>query len=237
MRITIYALLDPRDKRIRYVGKTKMSPEKRLRSHIKEAIHRRADEQRRCIWINELLELLLIPEVLILDDVDESSWQEAERSWIAKMRMVFPDLLNSTAGGNGTNGYKQSDREKRLRGDAVKRTYEAKSAEAKELIAAAIRENFAKPEIREKLSAAQKLSCNRQEIRAARSLARKGMVLPEQWRRHISESHRGLKQSDETKQKRSRALTGIKRSAETRLKMSVAQCDAHRRRMAEKVAK
>lgn len=59
----IYHLIDPRDKTVRYVGKT-TKPKSRLRAHIKESQERQNTEKKR--WIAGLLEVGLEPVLVIV---------------------------------------------------------------------------------------------------------------------------------------------------------------------------
>lgn len=124
--ITIYALTDPHDGAVRYVGKTKQSLRARFRAHIN-----RAPKQPRiksAVWISGLLLAGLKPGIFVLETVD-SSWEAAERFWVASFRIVGADLLNMTKGGGGTPGY-------------------CPSAEVRAKISAAAKKQFADPQRR-----------------------------------------------------------------------------------------
>lgn len=94
MIVYIYALVDPRDKRVRYVGKS-ISPAKRLEIHLKDKCN-----LGKALWLEELFDLKLKPEIVILDQGDEHDWQSRERFWIAEYRKKEPELTNILAGGN-----------------------------------------------------------------------------------------------------------------------------------------
>lgn len=95
--VTIYALLDPRDRQIRYVGKTKRTVEKRLYFHLKT---RRKTKNRS--WLDSLVALDLKPETVVLEIVDGSQcWQDRERFWIKRYRDLGCNLNNHTDGGDG----------------------------------------------------------------------------------------------------------------------------------------
>ena len=53
-------------------------------------------------WLRKVLADGLIPGILILEEVSERKWQEAERKWIAWYRAIEgDDLTNGTDGGDG----------------------------------------------------------------------------------------------------------------------------------------
>lgn len=76
--VAVYALLDPRDNTVRYVGKT-TCPELRLREHIESA----GNQSRRCRWIADLVAHGMEPTMVILDRVSAARWEHVERRWIA----------------------------------------------------------------------------------------------------------------------------------------------------------
>jgi len=90
----IYALIDPRDRLIRYVGKA-VNPYRRVNGH------------RRGIWLekhdyktNWLRELGVRPDVIILEAVG-ADWEERERFWIQSVKGRGHNLTNWTPGGEG----------------------------------------------------------------------------------------------------------------------------------------
>lgn len=81
-RYLIYGLIDPRDKSLRYIGKTHKRREWRLAEHIKRAI--KEDQRPVYHWIRELLEEDLGPEIFVWKKISaDSSWREAEKEAIA----------------------------------------------------------------------------------------------------------------------------------------------------------
>lgn len=93
----IYALRDPRDYTVRYIGKSN-DPEARLQAHMKD----KKSNPIKTRWIDELLAEKLEPELEILENVVLDEWQEAEIKWIAKGREEGWPLTNITDGGDGT---------------------------------------------------------------------------------------------------------------------------------------
>jgi hypothetical protein len=102
----IYALIDPRDGEVRYVGKA-IDPYVRLNSHLGEKNHRRKSR-----WLNVLVQQCLIPKVVVLECTNTGGWQAAERSWIKFYRSIGADLTIHTNGGEGLNGADAETREK-----------------------------------------------------------------------------------------------------------------------------
>lgn len=110
----IYALVDPREYKIRYIGKA-CNPNDRLNSHIawaKEEFVKLKNHNYN--WIRELLHLNLLPMLHVLDIVPEEDWQLAEQAWIFYGREEAGwDLTNATDGGEGGHGYVWSEDTKR----------------------------------------------------------------------------------------------------------------------------
>jgi hypothetical protein len=98
----IYALLDPRDEAVRYVGKTKRALPVRLSAHLNDC---RKARHRRARWLRELVAEGLKPRMILLEEVAASAWEEAERRWIAHFKDEGADLTNSNNGGGGISGH------------------------------------------------------------------------------------------------------------------------------------
>ena len=95
--IHIYALIDPRDKQVRYVGKT---------IHLRLRFQRHLSPSSKCIhcstWIQSLLSIGLKPELITLELLEpDSEWEVCERKWITHFRQNGVDLTNLTEGGEG----------------------------------------------------------------------------------------------------------------------------------------
>lgn len=89
----IYALLDPRDLRVRYVGMTRSSLDERLAGHRKQPTNK---AMRR--WFRDLTEAGKEPVARLLS-APRDRWEDAERGWIAWFRQRG-ELLNVDPGGN-----------------------------------------------------------------------------------------------------------------------------------------
>ncbi len=105
--VTIYALKDPRDGQIRYVGQTKRTPEKRLYFHLKDQ-----RKTRNRSWLASLSSAGLSAEIEVLELVEDGRWADRERFWIAHYRSVGCNLNNHTDGGEGSPGMDEDVRKK-----------------------------------------------------------------------------------------------------------------------------
>lgn len=92
----IYALIDPRTGRVRYIGKTNQKPQSRLRAHINERA-----KCHRCNWIAELKREGFEPQITVIEVCGRWPWQETERYWIRMFLLSGAKLTNNTSGGDG----------------------------------------------------------------------------------------------------------------------------------------
>jgi hypothetical protein len=95
----IYGLVDPRIcaelEKVRYVGKTKENPpEKRFKAHLSDSITHDTHFGK---WLRKMNAEETLPIFVILEKGFNDEWEECERKWIK----FFPNLTNSTAGGEG----------------------------------------------------------------------------------------------------------------------------------------
>lgn len=104
----IYALIDPRNECVRYIGKTN-NPKYREYQHL----HRVDGCHHKVNWIKSLLKENLKPEFFILDLVDDSEWQFWEGHYIHLYKSFGFYLTNASNGGESpVYGYKHSDEAK-----------------------------------------------------------------------------------------------------------------------------
>jgi len=96
-KTNIYILIDPRDNKVRYVGKANNIKE-RLRSHLNPA---RKHQIHKKNWINSLKKEKLKPIIEIIDEVPKNNWQFWETYWISQFKNWGFDLINYTEGGDG----------------------------------------------------------------------------------------------------------------------------------------
>ncbi len=95
-RIFIYCLMRPvSPKEVKYVGKT-VNVKDRYYKHLHYA--KNGGKRHVSNWINKLLKENLLPELLILEICDETSWIKREQYWI---EFYESNLCNHSKGGEG----------------------------------------------------------------------------------------------------------------------------------------
>jgi hypothetical protein len=101
----IYALVDPRNQTIRYIGKS-VRPKIRLATHLAPSSLKKPSHKNH--WIKCLLELGLKPIMEIIGEIDyRDDWTIQEKRWIASIRSLapgYPPLTNDADGGEGIEG-------------------------------------------------------------------------------------------------------------------------------------
>ena len=102
----IYALIDPRDNRVRYVGKAN-DPKKRFIQHCQPSRQSRGNYPVNR-WAAKLKSLDLKPRLEILECVEFKDWEQSESKWILYYREKNSDMLNIADGGLGNNKGKKS---------------------------------------------------------------------------------------------------------------------------------
>lgn len=123
----IYVLIDPRNGKVRYVGKAN-DISQRYRAHLNRA---RKHQIHKANWIKQLRDLGLKPIVEVIDVVPINEWVYWETYWIAQMKAWGFDLLNYTLGGDGATfanqtSFKKGDNGKKVVGynDKCEKVYE-----------------------------------------------------------------------------------------------------------------
>jgi len=91
--VFIYTLSDPRDGQIRYVGKS-VDIKQRMFDHLREKKRTKKNH-----WIIGLQSEGLKPIMEVIEESNDSDWQEAERFWITILRFYGFRLLNIESGG------------------------------------------------------------------------------------------------------------------------------------------
>lgn len=191
MSTIIYALLDPRSGAVRYVGKTKRALRARVRAHIN-----RAPGQLRipsAAWVAALAKDGLEPLAVELARV-EDDWEAAEQFWIAEMRRRGADLLNQTAGGGATLGFRLSDAAKARLSEAARKQFS--DPRRREAAAEYARAQWQQPGFREQWSAIVKAAVSRPEYlenQRAKKLAlwKDPVFVANVMRGHASADHSG----------------------------------------------
>lgn len=101
MKFSIYGLLDPVTKAIRYVGKTVIALNARKSNHEYKARSGRTTTPVGA-WVRSLQAKGLRPDIKLLEE-SEGDWQVVERAWISRLQADGHVLLNVSKGGNGAH--------------------------------------------------------------------------------------------------------------------------------------
>lgn len=97
----IYSLEYP-EGNIRYVGKTIVGLDCRLRNHL---IGSNKAKTHKNNWVKKVLREGAKPIIRHIDTVSETEWQFWEQYWISQFRVWGFSLTNTTHGGDGLSGY------------------------------------------------------------------------------------------------------------------------------------
>ena len=89
----VYVLVDPRDGRIRYVGKTDW-PDERLKQHLLDARFSYTPNSEKKAWISELLALNLEPHLIVLEWCTDNTIDRREWFWFTILKRAGAALLN-----------------------------------------------------------------------------------------------------------------------------------------------
>lgn len=98
MTVYIYALIDPRNNKIRYIGKTTNKLNIRLSKHVSNTKYGKLSHCQN--WIKQLLKLNLKPTIDLIEKANISNWREKEIFWIKFFRTKYNDLTNISDGGD-----------------------------------------------------------------------------------------------------------------------------------------
>ena len=146
--VSIYKMLDPVTKRVRYVGKTEQTLEKRLYQHIAKA---KTNNSHCANWIKSLIANNKSPIIELIEKVSLENWREKEIYWISFYRDRDNELTNFMDGGDGLT----SETAKKLNSmPEVKKKIQQKS-----------KENWQNPIIREKILSNLRLATSKEEYR------------------------------------------------------------------------
>jgi group I intron endonuclease len=113
--VSIYTLIDPETKLVRYVGKTSVKPTSRYAQHIYQW-KRSSRLTHLNAWIKNLADKGLKPIMEVIDEVSLDEWITAEKRYIKLFKSAGCNLVNLTLGGEGSLGYKHTkeSKDKRL---------------------------------------------------------------------------------------------------------------------------
>lgn len=143
----IYALVDPRNNLIRYIGKSHRTAHRRLRRHLAACYLTGNTHKER--WIRQLLRVGLEPEITILQHCSTpEELNRAERDTIRRLRDEGVALTNATDGGDGGGKHTPESKERIRRA----LTGRSKSPEHRANLTIAQRGRKASAETRAKLS-------------------------------------------------------------------------------------
>ncbi len=102
----IYVLKDPISLEIRYVGQTSRKLKSRLSAHLLDA--KKNKNYHNVNWIKSLIKDNLVPIIESIEECALDKLNEREIYWIAFYKNLGYNLTNSTDGGLGHRGFKQS---------------------------------------------------------------------------------------------------------------------------------
>jgi len=94
--VYIYALVDPRNDEIRYIGKS-IDIERRYASHLGD----KTSNTGKVAWIGRLAEAGMVPDIKILETANEINWATRESWWIKHGLDKNWRLFNISMGGEG----------------------------------------------------------------------------------------------------------------------------------------
>lgn len=181
-KVKIYVLKHPDTNEVRYVGKTTRMLCQRLGNHIYNA-KKTKHNMHLSNWILSILKEGKKPIIELIEECNYSVWQEREKYWIS----FYPNLINVTKGGDGSEGFCHSEETRRKLSAANKgrkHTEEFKEAMSKRLKGKPL-----SPEHIAKIAASNK-----------------GKKASEEARKHMSDAHKGIPQSEESRLKRSKTI-------------------------------
>ena len=181
-KVKIYTLKHPDTLEVRYVGKTVRSLSRRLGNHIDNA-KRSKHNKHLSNWILNILSNGKRPIIELIEEVDNSVWQERERYWITQ----YPNLINLTEGGDGCKGFLHDEATKikcGLPNIGKEHTQEFKDAISNRLKGIRLSK----------------------EHKAKIGLANKGKIRDLATKKKLSEAHKGILQSGESRRKRSETI-------------------------------
>jgi hypothetical protein len=204
----IYLLSDPRTRKIRYVGQTSKTLERRLRTHLHSAPHRKTHVSR---WITSLLTEGVVPEIHAVEQgiEDPDVLDALEKAWIIYGREYGWDLTNNAAGGRVNRGFRATEETRaKLREAHLGKTMSTETRQR--MSAAQAGHTRHTPETRAAVSAVHKGKVVSQETREK---MRQAAILRDPATRYKGGRPAGYKHTEESRQ---RMREGIARAKERR---------------------
>lgn len=203
MDVFIYSLSDPRTNEIRYVGKA-IDLRRRYYAHCTD--HDKLSSHRRN-WLKQLRSLGLRPIIdtlQVIENSNDSDWQDHERWWISYLRFIGCPLTNLDSGG--------------MRGKCMSAESKAKCSIASK------KQPPHTEEFRANLARRNKDRVWTDEQKLKLSQANKGRKLGAEARAEMSKRRTGVPiHTPESISKIRNAIKGIKRTPQQCLNMSLAQ--------------
>lgn len=197
---TIYALIDPRNDEIRYVGQTYQTPQARLRNHLSAS--KRGVRTHVACWLRGLI-LNGFKPIMVELEIIQGNGNDAEKQWIAYGYNNQWRLTNHTIGGDGNLGNKSS-------------------VITKQRISAAHKTRFKDPALRQERSAAVKAQWANPEIRERRLAGLRESIASDEWIKNNRQSQLDRWAKPDAREKHSQTMKQALSSDEARMKMSKA---------------
>ncbi len=117
--MAIYVLIDPVTSEIRNVGQS-VNVKRRYFAHTAPCDYNKGNTYNRR-WIRSLAKRNLKPGIIIVEKVSIDQLDDAEMFWIEEFRRLDCKLTNTTEGGGGHRGFKQSAETRQKRSKAIRR--------------------------------------------------------------------------------------------------------------------
>lgn len=211
----IYSLNDGLTGEIRYVGWS-VDLVHRLMMHLADA-KANPSKTHKTKWIMSQLKKDTKPTIHIIEKGIGEGWREREVYWIAHYREQGVNLVNATAGGEGTPGHTHSPETRAL----LSRIHTGKKQSQEQIrkFIASRTGVLHSQETKDKISKALMGRKPSEETRQKMIAALTGRVSSEETRAKISASKLGKPRSEETCAKMSAAKMGVPRSRESVEKM------------------
>jgi hypothetical protein len=143
-KIFVYALIDPRNNEIKYIGATKEGHD-RYKRHIRLYYLKKSTLKNN--WVKSLLKQNLLPEFVVIEECTEQTLGETEEFYITYFRFLGFKLLNHMNGGYGIKPHQISNEEKKRKASLAQTKYKIIDLETKQIFECPYDLSKAYPEI------------------------------------------------------------------------------------------